>query len=82
MIKLPQIVLDNFQWTDTPEKKNRDEIQLGDYVTLNSGGPIMIVDCLSEHTAFCIWYDFKSSIAMSNFDSFPVACLTKVGQKD
>lgn len=51
------------------------EIEKGDTVQLNSGGPIMTVQVRSQNLAYCVWFDEASARKEGSFD---VGTLIKV----
>lgn len=53
-------------------------IRVGDYVRLNSGGPIMLVKSVDiVGSAHCIYPDPDGEFTVKWFSS-PVVCLTKI----
>lgn len=41
---------------------------------LNSGGPIMLVECVEGENAICSWFDDEDGVRRRK--GFPVACLS------
>jgi uncharacterized protein YodC (DUF2158 family) len=50
-----------------------DELQLGDLVTLNSGGPAMVINGMKDGMIECVWFDKKKAKEMN----VPAECLTR-----